>query len=110
MVPLDAKNCAHFRQVALNMALSEEGPINPDNVVAAATKYFDFLSLGLAPEPTALPHSIPFPAPSGMPADPIGGVVVTDMHVTDLQALRRQQLLELDIVANAIKANGAVPC
>ena len=110
MVPLDSKNCAHFRQVALNMALSDQGPTDPDKAVTAAGKYFAFLSLGLAPETAALPHVVPFPQPSGMPPDPIGGVIVTDMRVPELQEVRRQQLLELDIVANAIRAHGAVPC
>lgn len=114
MVPLDSKNCAHYRQIALNMAHGDfEKPVDPDKAIEAATKFFNFLSMGLPPaqpEPAALPHVVPFPPPSGMPPDPIAGVVVTDMHVTDLQALRRQQLLELDIVANAIKAHGAVPC
>lgn len=114
MVPLDSKNCAHYRQISLNMAHGAyEGPVDADKVIEAAGKFFAYMLQGLPEallERPALPHVIAMPPPSGLPADTIDSVMVADVSLTELQAMRRRYLFELDVVSNAIKAHGAVPC
>ena len=114
MTPLDQKTELHYRQCAMNMALSthEAQPQRTaDETLATADRYFKFLSGNVMSAPTTdLPHVVAFPPPSGLPADTIDGVFVADWDLAKLQAFRRQQLFEMTTVANAIKAHGAVPC
>lgn len=122
MTPLDQKTI-DSRKHALNMAIASHGE-NQDHVkvLASAKMYHEFMTSNpMSADAPDLPQMVTsFRAPSGLPADwsgdaplphdTIDSVIAAAMSLPELQELRRRQLFELDTVANAIRAKGAVPC
>jgi hypothetical protein len=118
MTPLDQKTELHYRQCAMNAALTthESQPQrSADEMLATAQKYFNFLA-GNTMSADSAPMAVALRTPSGLPGDWPGAdalpadTTLAGMPLVELQELRRRQLFELDTVAKAIKAQGAVPC
>lgn len=105
-----------LRHRALNMALTalEGQNKNEASIIYTATEFYNFMR-----EPiTALSVT---PPPSGMPerrekdvllypADTLNSVMVQEYSVQQLQDMRRIRQHELTVLANALRASGAVPC
>lgn len=120
---LDQKTELHYRQVAMNMACANHGGSrNPDTVLVAAKKFYEFMAGNQMSADTA-PHPITgkFPQPSGMPApvieeftafpaETLDSVMVKEMSLHQLREARRVRLFELDVLANEQKLRGQVPC
>jgi hypothetical protein len=114
MAPLDQKTELHYRQCAMNMAITtfEGQHSTPVDVLATAKDYYEFMTANQMSAPTEDPPVITvlFPAPSGMPAETPDSVMVKEMTVPEMQEQRRRLLFELDVLANAIRSQGAMPC
>lgn len=109
MTPLDQRSI-DARKQALNMAIAthEGAGGSPSDIIDTAQKFMDFIAGPILA--ADLPQVVAFPLPSGLPADTIDSVMVADVSLPELQGMRRRMLFELDVVSNAIKAHGAVPC
>jgi hypothetical protein len=97
---LDQKTELHFRQIALTQAHAthESQPQrSADETVASAEKFFKFLA-----GHTMSADSIEIPSPLEI----YDNLIEADASVSDLLAIRRIKLLELEVLTNALRTRG----